>query len=176
MDDKESFPSLLPWDPEMKKERLMAISRLAKELLQGRTTEQLAVIAAQHLIYANEQKARINELAEELQRVRLERQILQDGLVGDATKLAKTVVDAYPKYASKIANDGRHEANRERRARAMVEWENWGERDPKGEKIAKTFAKKHCSKYGVTEAVMCRWIGDYKKEKRVSVGSTLHGE
>lgn len=148
------------------KEYHQATDRLAAELRREHSPEQLAVLVAQHLIYAHEQQARLNELTAELQRARLECQVLRDGLVCDVTKLAKTVVDAYPKHVSRKANDGRHHHNRARRASALREWENWGERDSKGKKVAKDFAEKHCAKHGVTKEVMLRWIYGHEKKQK----------
>lgn len=66
MDDQEKQPDLLRWEPGMElsteEEYHTATAWLAKELLRDNTPEQLAIIAAQHVIFADAIKARPKEL------------------------------------------------------------------------------------------------------------------
>ncbi len=176
---------LQAWQPGMEiaseNQYYEVTEQLAKALLSEHTPEQLAVIAAQHLIYVdvlNQGKyesargfvSTENRVVKITQReLRKLLSSLADSLKAELTedmiKLAKHIGDARMKGSSKAANDVRHHANRSRQDEAMAEWDAWEELDHKGKKLAYKFAEKHCSKYGVTSTVMCRWITNHKKKK-----------
>lgn len=147
----------------------MLTDELTQELLRDHTPEQLAVIAAQHMIYVSELKAKLGALetltqsqSELIQKLDLQllTEVSKNGvLTRDAVQFAKNAIDAYPKHVSKIATDNRHKANRERRADALKKW------DASALTNASEFARRHHQEYGVTERVMCAWISKHKSQK-----------
>lgn len=164
------------------------IERLARKLLREHTPEQLAIIAVQHIISLeelkkNQAKTKVEPEAPRLGMIRSKRKVIQmteeelrqtferlalalhAGFVEQTIKITTLAVNERVKYSSKIANKVRHEANRKRTEKAMAEWDAWKERSATGKKVASRFAKKHCAKYAITEAVMCRWIREHEAKK-----------
>ena len=159
--------------------------QLARSLLSENTPKELAVIAAQHLIYVDVLRQNKDEptrgfVSKRNRPIKTTQAELESFLSGITKELAsalskgiskhaKSAGDARLKASSKEANDVRHEANRSRNEKAMSQWDAWEERNPKGKKVASTFAKKYCSKYGVTPTTMSRWITVHENKKATSI-------
>ncbi|MGU2141327.1 hypothetical protein ACSETH_28785 [Pseudomonas aeruginosa] len=161
---------LQAWQPGMEitseSQYYEVTKQLAEALLSEHTPEQLAVIAAQHLIYVDVLNHSKHESARGF--VSAENRIvkitqgelrklfsslaesLKAELTEDMIGIAKHIGDARMKGSSKAANDVRHHANRSRQEEAMAEWDVWEVRNPQGKKLAYKFAEEYCSKYGVT--------------------------
>jgi len=167
-----------------------ATERRARKLLQEHTPVELAVIAAQHMIFIDEVKhssAKKRTVSEEprLGMIRPKHSMIQMteaefrrtletlalrlkvDFVQETTKIVTLATKQRMKHSSKTANDARHEANRKRLAKAVEEWVAWEERSPNGNKVIDRFAKQYCTKYAVTKDVLRKWISDYEKKKPV---------
>lgn len=153
--------------------------RLAKQLLEDYTPEQLAHKLAQHLMPLkdpNERHPREKPLEEprlgfnraQNKTYRLTerdlQQIIKSALTDFGIKVVKIALSEKGRFLSKKANNSRHEGNRHISARAMVDWEAW-QGAKNGKKVASRFAAERCDVYGVDEATIRKWIRKYNAEK-----------
>ncbi|GEM_PF-1459005 len=154
--------------------------RLAKQLLNVHTPEQLAVKVAQHLISLKVLKdyhpagkqlgeprlgfKRTRSNTYRLTEADLQR-IIESALTDFGIKVVNIALGDKGKFLSKKANDVRHEDNRVVTARAMVDWDAW-QGSQNGRKIASRFAADRCDEYGVDEAVVRRWIRKHEAKKK----------
>jgi len=154
--------------------------RLAKQLLDEYTPEQLAVKVARHLISLkelNDRRPTEKPLEEprlgfkrtvsrtyQLTEAELQR-IIESALKDFGLKVVKAALWEKGKFLSKKANNSRHQGNRDISARASVDWEAW-QGAKNGKKIASRFAAERCDAYGVDEASVRRWIRKHEAKKK----------
>jgi len=154
--------------------------RLAKQLLEDYTPEQLALKFAQHLMLLKDLNDRrpkgkpleeprlgFNRAVNKTYRLteRDLQQIIESTLTDFGIKVVKIALSEKGRFLSKQANNSRHEGNRHVSARAMVDWEAW-QGAKNGKKVAARFAAERCDVYGVDEATVRKWIRKYEAEKR----------
>lgn len=152
--------------------------RLAKELLQTHTPEQLAVIAAQHLIYVDalkqseaqtprlglrRAKDRIISMTEEdLQRA-LEK--VAAGITADlteqTTKIVSSALKSYRKHAWGKGGKAKHAETEAQKHKLLAEW------DAKGKNYSSqaAFMRLVGKREGVKERTLGDWIRKHKKTK-----------
>lgn len=159
------------------------IDRLAKQLLEYYTPDQLALKLAQHLMPLKDLNDRCpRETQLEEPRLGLNRAvnktyrlterdlqlIIRAALKDFGTEVVKIALSEKGRFLSKNANNSRHEGNRLTSASAMDDWEAWQGAN-NGKKVAARFAAERCDLYGVDEATIRKWIRKYEAKK----GSTL---
>ncbi|MBV2133358.1 hypothetical protein KRX52_11190 [Pseudomonas sp. MAP12] len=169
MTEQEKEPTLLRWEPGMEiaseKEYQEATNHLAKELLRDYTPEQLAVIAAQHVIYVDALSSG-NTAAKEaiqIQKKLLQREALKtEIMIKNVAKIAKIVLNAKNKQRAKKGGDAKGALENKLKTKVLSDWE----------KIRKTnnnvqdFAKNRCEKYCKAQTTIASWVYGYEHEKR----------
>lgn len=149
---------------------------LAEELQRIYTPEQVAEIAAQHMLYVdvlNREPAtdrgfhssndHYRSLAERNNLLSLKFQTL----VSNTASIITLGVEGALQRGSKKANDVNHKANRDRKAEAMQDW------DKSGLTNMSEFARRNHITFGVTERVLCKWLSDHEKAKRKNAAKPL---
>ena len=152
---------------------------LANKLLRECSREELAVIAAQHMIYADTLKDSndlMKDHTESLNRsyevacrlAQMERGIaegLQDSVASISASVAKQVIAAYQKREKNLRSKGgkaRHKDSTASKAPALNDWEmngaNYSSRA--------AFARQNFRKYSVVESTLKKWISEYEMDKK----------
>jgi hypothetical protein len=165
MDNQEDQLNLLRWEPGMElsteKEHEAATAWLAMELLRVNTPEQVAVIAAEQVIFALPRKARaydgprgLSMIADKRRRHEAETDeaLVKGAVAKKMGQFAIVVSSDQRKASSKNATDARYLKGRARKAKALAAWEASGR--PK--KI--TYADDHYAKYFVSQERMYNWL------------------
>jgi hypothetical protein len=152
--------------------------RLAKELLQTHTPEQLAVIAAQHLIYVDvlkqseaetprlglmRAKDRVIPMTEEdLQRAM---ESVAAGLTADfteqTTKIVNFALKSYRKYAWGKGGKAKHAETEAQKRDLLAEWD----KTSKNYSSQAAFIRHVGRREGVKESTLGTWIREHKKAK-----------
>lgn len=175
MDDIIDNSELLPWEPgadiASEEEYQTATTWLATKLLRDCTPEQLAVVAAQHMIYAdtlkqsNEAATQCNQVLNELDRAKSDKVIrleLERGyLINSSVKIVQTAMTEYGSHLGKKASDASKEEGKKQKVKALAEWDAVGDTFSGKTK----FARIRCKHYQVTERTLCGWIAEHIKAK-----------
>jgi hypothetical protein len=155
---------------------------LANKLLRECSREELAVIAAQHVIYADTLKASSDSMKVHIDSLRRDYDVavqlaqlkgeiaegLQDSVVSISVSVAKQVIAAYQKREKNLRSKGgkaRHKDSTASKAPALNDWEmngaNYSSRA--------AFARQNFRKYSVVESTLYRWVREYEEAKKTSV-------
>lgn len=157
------------WSPGVRvtsaKEYDRFTDQLARELLATCTPEHIAVIAAQHMMYADELKCLLSE----------ERAISRMSAVAakiisaeTATAVTAAMEEASARAVKLVASEiGRHAAKakhkpgEQQKAKALADWDEY---EPKARHQAH-FARNRYKDFGVTERTLIKWIGKHEASK-----------
>lgn len=152
---------------------------LANKLLSECSLGELAVVAAQHMIYADTLEASNGSLKAHIESLnrsydlafrlaQMERGIaeeLRGSVVSISASVAKQVIAAHQKREKNLRSKGgkaRHKDSTASKAPALNDWElngaNYSSRA--------AFARQNFRKYSVVESTLKNWIAEYEKDKK----------
>lgn len=163
MDEKDRGSSTFRWQSEAECHALT--DQIAKELLRDCTLEQLAVVAAQHMIYVDTLKATNSALIEaknaaddrakatnealQLKDEQLRLEVLKSEILANNTaRFAKMVLGAKNKKTALSGADARHKESREAMNKAIIDWNANGHTYSSKKSFARLNYKKYFGDFG----------------------------
>lgn len=189
MDNEEKACIRIEWEPGVEinseAEYIAMTQHLAKGLLSDNTPEQLAVIAAQHLIYADQLKMLNTTVAEAahaseglVQQQKKQSDALIDRLrlsisTQEAAKICTTVLKAHKKHNAVKGAKARHKDSAELKIILLAEWDalhdEHGKLDKKhGYKGRSDFSRIISKREGIIERTLYNWLTEHERAKKCS--------
>ena len=157
------------------------VDGLAQRLLRDSSPDQLAVIAAQHLIYADTLSESLVSIKENMRAanelIARQREIIDlltiesrsKLTVGQTARMARIILDAKDKQRARKAALASHKENHASKAKALADW------DANGTMFSsrRAFAERCHTQYGVTSSdTVYRWLLKHRPEKKDKASPT----